>query len=41
MTAEEVVAEVERDRLFFETSGGGITLSGGEPLFQPASQKPS
>ncbi len=36
MTAEEVVAEVERDRLFFETSGGGITLSGGEPLFQPA-----
>ncbi|MGI6550434.1 MAG: glycyl-radical enzyme activating protein [Syntrophomonadales bacterium] len=35
MTAEEVVAEAERDRTFFETSGGGITLSGGEPLFQP------
>lgn len=36
MTAEEVVAEAERDRTFFETSGGGITLSGGDPLFQPA-----
>jgi len=36
MTAEQVVAEAERDRVFFETSGGGITLSGGEPLFQPA-----
>ncbi|MRR16613.1 MAG: glycyl-radical enzyme activating protein [Deltaproteobacteria bacterium] len=36
MTAKQVVAEAERDRVFFETSGGGITLSGGEPLFQPA-----
>lgn len=36
MTAEQVVAEAERDRMFFESSGGGITLSGGEPLFQPA-----
>ena len=36
MTAQQVVAEAERDRVFFETSGGGITLSGGEPLFQPA-----
>ena len=35
-TVEEVVAEAERDRTFFDTSGGGITLSGGEPLFQPA-----
>jgi len=35
MTPEQVVAEAERDRAFFETSGGGITLSGGEPLFQP------
>lgn len=31
----EVLEEVERDRPFFETSGGGMTLSGGEPLTQP------
>lgn len=34
MTADEVVAEVERDAPFYKTSGGGITLSGGEPLLQ-------
>ena len=34
MTAEEVVEEVLRDRSFYETSGGGVTLSGGEPLVQ-------
>jgi len=34
MTAEEVVEEVLRDRSFYETSGGGVTLSGGEPLLQ-------
>ena len=27
--------EVEKDIIFFEESGGGVTLSGGEPLFQP------
>lgn len=35
MTTEEVVAEIEKDRIFYETSDGGVTLSGGEPLFQP------
>ncbi|MFO7917416.1 MAG: glycyl-radical enzyme activating protein [Anaerolineae bacterium] len=35
MTADEVVEEVLRDRSFYETSGGGVTLSGGEPLLQP------
>jgi pyruvate formate lyase activating enzyme len=35
MTAREVVAEVLRDRVFYETSGGGVTLSGGEPALQP------
>jgi pyruvate formate lyase activating enzyme len=30
-----LVDEVERDRVFFEQSGGGATLSGGEPLSQP------
>jgi len=35
MTAEEVFREVEEDGMFYEESGGGITLSGGEPLAQP------
>jgi pyruvate formate lyase activating enzyme len=33
-TVEEVVEEVLRDRPFYETSNGGVTLSGGEPLQQ-------
>ena len=32
--ALHVVAEVLRDRPFYETSAGGVTLSGGEPLLQ-------
>jgi pyruvate formate lyase activating enzyme len=36
MTAEEALAEAARDELFYFRSGGGITISGGEPLFQPA-----
>ncbi len=35
MAVAEVVAEVEKDGLFYEESGGGVTLSGGEPLVQP------
>jgi pyruvate formate lyase activating enzyme len=35
MTAEEVVGELERDRVFYDESGGGVTFSGGEPLAQP------
>jgi pyruvate formate lyase activating enzyme len=31
---EAVIAEVLKDRVFYEASGGGLTLSGGEPLFQ-------
>ncbi len=31
----EVVAELVRDRVFYARSGGGVTLSGGEPLLQP------
>ena len=26
---------IRRDRMFYERSGGGVTLSGGEPLLQP------
>ncbi len=35
LTPEEALAEVVRDRAFFESSGGGLTISGGEPLTQP------
>ncbi len=31
----ELVSEIERDTVFFEESGGGVTLSGGEPASQP------
>ncbi len=34
MTAEEIVETVKRDMPFYQTSGGGMTLSGGEPLLQ-------
>ena len=35
MEVGEVLDEVELDRPFYEESGGGLTLSGGDPLFQP------
>ena len=35
MTAEEVARRVLPMQPFFETSGGGVTLSGGEVLMQP------
>lgn len=34
VSVDEVIAEVLRDRAFYGTSGGGMTLSGGEPLAQ-------
>ena len=34
MSVPDVMKEVEKDRVFYENSGGGMTLSGGEPLFQ-------
>jgi pyruvate formate lyase activating enzyme len=34
--SDELVAEIVKDRAFFEKSGGGITISGGEPLIQAA-----
>jgi len=34
-TVDEVMEEVLRDRIFYENSGGGVTVSGGEPLAQP------
>lgn len=35
MTVEQVLAEVRKDVPFYENSGGGMTISGGEPLYQP------
>ncbi len=35
LTVEELLAEIEKDVLFFDESGGGVTFSGGEPLMQP------
>jgi len=32
MTADEVFRDIEKDALFYKHSGGGFTLSGGEPL---------
>ncbi len=35
MTVDEVIAEILKDRSFYEQSGGGVTFSGGEPLLHP------
>lgn len=35
MTVDDVLAEASRDVAFYDESGGGVTLSGGEPLAQP------
>lgn len=35
VTVEELLGVVMRDRDYYAQSGGGLTLSGGEPLFQP------
>lgn len=35
MTPEEVFNDVNSDAIFYETSGGGITISGGDPVAQP------
>jgi len=32
---DEIMKEIEKDVLFYDESGGGVTFSGGEPLFQP------
>jgi pyruvate formate lyase activating enzyme len=34
VTVEEVLDEVLKDKTFYEHSGGGMTLSGGEPMMQ-------
>lgn len=34
-TAEAVIREVLKDKIFYKNTGGGVTFSGGEPLSQP------
>lgn len=36
MSSADVMAEVINDKPFYKTSGGGMTVSGGEPMSQPA-----
>jgi len=31
----KLMAEIRQDRIYYEKSGGGLTVSGGEPLAQP------
>ncbi len=33
-TVEEILREVEKDKIFYENSGGGVTFSGGECMLQ-------
>ncbi len=35
MTTREALDEVMKDKIFYEASGGGITITGGEPSYQP------
>lgn len=35
MTASEVFEDVHGDAIFYQNSGGGVTLSGGDPVAQP------
>jgi len=35
VSVAKIMAEVEKDRIFYDQSGGGVTFSGGEPLMQP------
>lgn len=34
MSVEDAITEVEKDRPFYDNSGGGMTISGGEPMMQ-------
>lgn len=35
MTVDQVMKEIQKDVIFYDESGGGVTFSGGEPLMQP------
>jgi pyruvate formate lyase activating enzyme len=35
VSASDIIDEIEKDLLYYGISGGGVTLTGGEPLYQP------
>jgi pyruvate formate lyase activating enzyme len=35
VSVDEVMREILKERIFFEQSGGGVTITGGEPMSQP------
>ncbi len=35
VSVDDVLFEAEKDKMFYDNSGGGVTFSGGEPLAQP------
>jgi len=35
ITVADLVQEMEKDTIFYDESGGGVTFSGGEPFMQP------
>jgi len=35
VSVEEVIDEIRKSIIYYDTSGGGVTFSGGEPLMQP------
>jgi pyruvate formate lyase activating enzyme len=35
VSVSKVIEEIEKDIIFYDQSGGGVTFSGGEPLMQP------
>lgn len=34
-SVDEIIKEIEKDRTYYQNSGGGVTLTGGEALYQP------
>jgi len=39
MKVDEIVNEILRDKVFYDKSGGGVTLSGGDPIIQHSFSK--
>lgn len=35
MTTEQVIRQIDKDRVFYKNSGGGVTFSGGEAMLYP------